>query len=172
MASAVAEGIMEQPDNSVEFIRLNKLDIRPCQGCGGCAKTGECILKDDMKELYKKTDEADRLFFVSPIYFYAVTAQIKCYIDRCQARWSGKYLLNKSPANPNRTGHLLSCAATKGADLFTGPILTIKCLCDTLDIQWQEPLLIRSVEERSAIKNAHEQLAACRAYGVQTASIS
>jgi len=171
MARAVAAGILQTRNNSVEFIRLNDLSIKPCQACGGCSATGECIIDDDMVELYRKTDEADRIFFVSPVYFYAMSAQIKAYIDRCQARWARKYLLKKEPPNNgNRTGHLLCCASKNGSELFTGAVLTIKCLCDTLDLSYSEPLLIRNVEPRDAMNNSPEHLGTCEMHGVQIAS--
>ncbi len=170
MAKAVAKGLLQNAGNSVEYIYLNNLNIRPCQACGGCSPTGNCIVDDDMVPLYTKTDKADRLFFVSPIYFYALSAQIKSYIDRCQARWARKYLLKKAPIKKNRTGHLLSCAATNGAELFTGSILSIKCLCDTLDISYEEALLIKNIEGKNAIKNLPEQIASCEQYGFKIAS--
>jgi len=166
MAKAVAEGLAQMAGNSVEFIHLNDLQIRPCQSCGGCTASGNCIIKDDMEELYLKTDEADRLFFVSPIYFYALSAQLKSYIDRCQARWARKYLLGrKYRAEEKRGGYLLSCASTNGKKLFEGPVLTIKCLCDTLDLEYGEPLLIRNVESRKALLKLPEEMAKCKQYG-------
>ena len=75
LAKAVAEG-MESEGGTVEYLRLNDLDIRPCQGCGGCDKSGECVVKDDMTEIYGKVDNADRLLLVTPIYFYAMSAQV------------------------------------------------------------------------------------------------
>ena len=165
MAKAVAEGLLKETGNSVDYVYLNNLNIRPCQDCGGCSPTGNCVIDDDMVDLYTKTDEADRLFFVSPVYFYAMSAQIKSYIDRCQARWARKYLLKKAPATEHkRTGHLLSCAATNGAELFTGSILTIKCLCDTLDISYEKPLLIKNVESKNTIKNTPKHITACELY--------
>jgi len=171
MAKAVAKELLQKSGNSVEYIYLNDLNIRPCQACGGCSPTGNCVIDDDMTRLYTKTDEADRLFFVSPVYFYAMSAQIKSYIDRCQARWARKYLLNKVPVTKHkRTGHLLSCAATNGAELFTSSRLSVKCLCDTLDISYEEPLLIKNVKSGSAIKNLPEQIAACELYGSKIVS--
>lgn len=171
MAKAVAAGVLQQTGNNVEFIYLNDLTIAPCQACGGCSASGNCIIHDDMTELYKKSDAADRIFFVSPVYFYAMSSQIKSYIDRCQARWARKYLLGKlhRPEEP-RTGHLLSCAGTNGGKLFEGPILTIKCLCDTLDLQYGPPLLIRNVEARDALKNLPDEITACETFGIQIAS--
>lgn len=173
MAKAVADGLLQTKGNSVENIYLNDMNIRPCQDCGGCLSTGNCVFDDDMASLYTKTDEADRLFFVSPCYFYAMSAQIKVYIDRFQARWARKYLLNQVPtAKHKRTGHLLSCAATNGAELFTGAILSIKCLCDTLDISYEEPLFFRKVESRNSIRNLPEHIASCELYGSKIASRS
>ncbi len=171
MAKTVAKAIEHTPENSVEFIHLNKLNIAPCLGCGGCSTTGNCVIDDDMVQLYTKTDAADRLFFVSPIYFYAMTAQIKAYIDRCQAKWSRKYLLREAHRpNEPRTGYLLSCAATKGDKLFDGPILSIKCLCDALDLKYGSPLLMRDLESRQALKNHPDKLSVCEAFGTAIAT--
>jgi multimeric flavodoxin WrbA len=171
MAKTVAKGLLQNRENSVEFIHINKLKIRPCQACGGCSTTGNCILKDDMVDLYMKTDSADRLFFVSPVYFYAMTAQIKAYIDRCQAKWSRKYLLKESyRPDDKRTGYLLSCAATNGDKLFDASILTIKSVCDTLDLEYGLPLLIKNLESREALQQHPDQLKACETFGSEIAT--
>ncbi len=171
MAKAVAEGLLKTKNNSVEFIHLHGLHISPCLGCGGCSKTGECIIKDDMTELYDKSDLANRIFFVSPVYFYAMSAQIKAYIDRCQARWSRKYLLGiQYRPESQRTGHLLSCAATSGEKVFEGSVLTVKCLTDTLDLSYGLPLLIKKVDSKNALKNNPEKITACREFGEKIAS--
>lgn len=171
LARAVADGLLQTADNSVEFIRLQDLKISPCLACGGCSKTGICVIKDDMSELYDKSDRADRLFFTSPVYFYAMSAQIKCYIDRCQARWSRKYLLGiRYRPEDHRTGHLLSCAATGGEKLFEGSVLTTKCLCDTLDLQYGPSLLLKNLEGRDALKNKPDELTACKTFGAKIAS--
>ena len=168
MTQTVAEGILETSGNSIEYIYLNNLNIQPCQGCGGCNKTGECVLNDDMQELYKKTRSADRLFLVSPIYFYSVTAQLKCYIDRCQAQWASKYLIDHGKTkDSHRTGHLLSCAATGGDKLFDGPILIVKCLCDALNIQYGSPLLLRNLEQIDALSKMPDTLTYCRNFGAE-----
>lgn len=39
---------------SVERVILNKLDIKPCQACNSCYKTGHCAQKDDMESLLEK----------------------------------------------------------------------------------------------------------------------
>lgn len=76
--------------------RLNDMDIRPCQSCGACVKTGLCAVKDDMQVIFQAIRECDRIIFASPVFFMSVSAQAKAMIDRCQSFWCEKYLLNKT----------------------------------------------------------------------------
>lgn len=57
-------------------------DLKPCDGCRSCTKTGKCHLQDDMQGLYTKVIEADGIIFGSPAYFFSGTAQAKIVIDR------------------------------------------------------------------------------------------
>ena len=66
----------------VELWSVAGKDIKPCDACGGCNKTGECTIKDDMQDLYNKLLEADGIIFGTPIYFYNMTAQAKSVMDR------------------------------------------------------------------------------------------
>lgn len=142
----------EQGGATVEYIRLNNLKIRPCQGCGGCDKTGECVIKDDMAEVYRAVDDADRILLVSPVYFYGLSAQCKAFGDRCQARWSRKYNLNERfREGEGRKGYLLSTAATKGSKIFDCSILTTRYIYDALDIEYGGEFLVKGVDERKAV---------------------
>ena len=61
-------------------------EIHPCIGCDKCRRTGECtFVADDMKQLNPHLLEADAIVFVSPIYYFALNAQIKAVIDRFYA---------------------------------------------------------------------------------------
>jgi len=66
----------------VELFSVAGKDIKPCDACQACAKTGICQIKDDMQELYAKFLESDGIIFGIPVYFYGVTAQAKAIIDR------------------------------------------------------------------------------------------
>ncbi|KHD36756.1 flavodoxin [Clostridium acetobutylicum] len=57
--------------------------VHPCVACNKC-KCGEkpCIFQDDMVELFPKLIEADLITFVTPLYYYGMSAQIKTAIDR------------------------------------------------------------------------------------------
>ena len=80
----------------VELFSVAGKDIKPCDGCRACNKTGECVIKDDMTPLYGKLLESGGIVFGTPVYFYGMTAQAKAIIDRTISMNSpGKSLANK-----------------------------------------------------------------------------
>jgi multimeric flavodoxin WrbA len=94
---------MEGTGRDVRVFNLNKMDIKPCQNCGGCEETGVCIIEDDMGGVYGAIRGADRIILASPVFFMGVSAQSKAMIDRCQAFWCEKYLM-KRPIEAGRYG--------------------------------------------------------------------
>jgi len=106
---------VEESDSSVHIFNLNTMNIAPCQNCGGCEETGACVFEDDMTQVYEAIRAADRIILASPIFFSALSAQLKVMVDRCQAFWCEKYLLKKSiPAGPyGRKGLLLLVGGQK-----------------------------------------------------------
>ncbi|MCH4166319.1 MAG: flavodoxin family protein [Megasphaera sp.] len=60
--------------------------IHACTACGTCKRTDTgCVFKDDEQELYPHVLAADAIVFISPVYFYSMSAQIKLAIDRLYA---------------------------------------------------------------------------------------
>jgi len=76
LEGARSEGAQTEP------FTVSGKDIKPCDSCRACNKTGECTIKDDMQQLYVKFLEADGIIFGTPVYFYGMTAQAKAIIDR------------------------------------------------------------------------------------------
>jgi len=106
---------IEETGFTVQIFNLNVMNISPCQNCGGCDDTGVCIYEDDMSQIYEAIRTADRIILASPIFFFALSAQIKIMIDRCQCFWSEKYLLKKpiSAGKYGRKGLLLLVGGQK-----------------------------------------------------------
>jgi multimeric flavodoxin WrbA len=73
-----------------ELVAIWDKDIRPCDGCLSCEKTGECHIKDDVQEIYPKLVAAEGIVWGTPVYFWSVTAQAKMLIDRSYALYTGK----------------------------------------------------------------------------------
>lgn len=169
LADEVAAGLREG-GAEVEVIRLAGYKINPCIACGGCEKTGCCVVQDDMQAMYPRIDDADRLVLVSPIYFYGVTAQLKAFIDRSQAMWSRKYLLRqRRPSAVPRIGYLISAAATKGEKVFDGAVLTVQYALDAMDFQYGGSLLVKGVDRKGEIRSMVPELEGARQFGLEIA---
>ncbi|HSV74849.1 MAG TPA: flavodoxin family protein [Chthonomonadales bacterium] len=86
LAERVAETAREG-GASVELIRLAGLRIDPCDACDAClaSASAECVLSDDMSDLYPRILAADALVFASPIYFFCMNAPLKALLDRLYA---------------------------------------------------------------------------------------
>lgn len=169
LMDAVARGIVGA-GGTLERIRVADLKIAPCIGCGGCDKTGHCVVKDEMTGLYEKIVAARRLLLVSPIYFYALPAQLKAVVDRSQALWNRKQLQVKKGLwrdDPDRKGFLVAVAATKGARVFEGSVLTAKYFFDATGFTYAGDLLIKGIDGRGEMARAGDELARAEEFGEQ-----
>ncbi len=90
-----------------ELLTIWDKDIKPCDGCLSCEKTGECHIKDDVQEIYPKLIAADGIVWGTPVYFWSVTAQAKMLIDRSYALYT----------NNNRLSSKVSGVISVGASL-------------------------------------------------------
>ena len=72
----------EEAGHMVEIIDAAHADIHPCTGCIHCGYEGPCVQKDDMEEIRRKILGADMMVFVTPLYYYGMSAQLKTLIDR------------------------------------------------------------------------------------------
>ena len=72
-------------DTEVEQVNLYKKDIKPCLGCFSCwSRTpGQCVIKDDMQDIYEKIKAADIVIESFPLYFFGMPSQMKATTDRC-----------------------------------------------------------------------------------------
>ncbi len=73
--------IIEGAQNS-QFINLKDRKIANCIGCMQCLGKGICSIDDDMTEIRKAIQNADILFFASPLYWGSITGLMKTFIDR------------------------------------------------------------------------------------------
>ncbi|HLN89888.1 MAG TPA: flavodoxin family protein, partial [Candidatus Binatia bacterium] len=56
-----------------------------CAHCDYCLTNKECVVQDDLQELYALLAEANGIIFASPVYNGGVSAQIKAVMDRMRA---------------------------------------------------------------------------------------
>lgn len=139
--------------HDIKLFRLNQMNIKPCQDCGGCEETGECIIKDDMDGIYNAIRESDRIILASPIFFFGLSAQSKLMIDRCQSFWCEKYLLKKPlPSGQyGRKGLLLLIGGMKKEIGIQCAEATAKAFFRTISIPDHEVLSFLGVDAKGAI---------------------
>lgn len=139
--------------HDAKVFQLNSMNIKPCQECGGCSTTGECIMADDMQKIFDAIREADRVILASPIFFFSVSAQTKAMIDRCQAFWCEKYLLNKPilPGTHGRKGLLLLVGGMKKDEGMDCAELTAKAFFRTVSVPVHETLRFSGVDAKGDI---------------------
>ena len=81
LMSWVLEGC-KQAGAKIELIHVRDFNITYCQGCHSCLRTGECIIQDDLVEVYQKLNGADGIVVGSPVYSGEPTGYLKILIDR------------------------------------------------------------------------------------------
>ena len=141
--------------HNILLFRLNQMDIKPCQNCGGCDETGLCVIQDAMGEIYDAIRKADRIILASPIFFFSLSSQTKIMIDRCQAFWCEKYLLKRSlnPGPHGRKGLLLLVGGMKSDVGVKCGDATAKAFFRSISIPEHETLSFLSVDAKGAINN-------------------
>ena len=82
-------------------------NVKPCLACEYCAShDSQCVNQDSMLALNEKLLESDMIVFVTPLYYYTMSAQIKVVIDRFHA--------NNAKLSSNKKAMLF--ATSYGAD--------------------------------------------------------
>ncbi len=105
LAEKLAEGARDA-GHQVEVVSLKGKRIGFCTGCLACQKTQRCVLKDDAAEIAEKVKNADTLVFVTPIYYYGMSGQMKTLLDRLNPLFPSDYKF--------RRVYMLSVAAEDG----------------------------------------------------------
>lgn len=68
--------------HTVAVFDAGHANLHPCLGCGACGMSGPCVQKDDMAALREQLMDADMAVFVTPLYYFGFSAQLKTVIDR------------------------------------------------------------------------------------------
>jgi hypothetical protein len=75
---------LESSHNTVAYFKLREMKIGPCRGCFACwLKTpGQCIFKDDSRDICREYINADFVLFASPFIVGFPSAILKHAMDR------------------------------------------------------------------------------------------
>ena len=95
LAASFAKGAQEA-GNRVETVYLREKQYGFCKGCFACRKLGHCVINDDAVELAARMHDADVLVFVTPVYYYSVSGQLKTILDRANPIYDTDYAFTKA----------------------------------------------------------------------------
>lgn len=132
--------------NNVEVISLKKKDIKYCMGCFACQKLGKCVIKDDANEIADKICESDVIVWVTPIYYYSVSGQMKTLIDRCNSLYSRAYKF--------KDVYLLATATENEEYTKDGAMKVVQGWVDCFnDVKFKETLFVGDVTDPNDIRD-------------------
>jgi multimeric flavodoxin WrbA len=77
--------MLEEKGFQTELFTVRGKSLSPCKHCDYCLKNKECVVKDDMYQLYPLIREAEGFVFATPVYNGGMSAQTKIIIDRTRA---------------------------------------------------------------------------------------
>ncbi len=99
-----AEGV------EAEIIQVGHMTFKGCMCCGGCYKTGKCVIDDYVNEFAPKFAEADGMVVASPVYYASANGALVTFLDRLfySTRFDKRMKVGASVAVARRGG----CSAT------------------------------------------------------------
>lgn len=142
-----------------EKVNLGEMKYSPCLSCDNAKKTGECIVRDDMRKIFSAVKRADGFIIASPVYFGSVSAQLKMMIDRFQCHWAGVYLHKTISNAPARRGVFICVEAGDEIKFFENSRSVIKNFFVTMNIEYYKELLCTGLETKAEVMKNKSYLA-------------
>lgn len=170
MLDAALEGARSE-GAKIEKVYVAWLDLHPCKACNACFKTGRCVQKDDMQELYAKLLTYEAIALAAPIFSMGLAAQAKILIDRLQCCWAKKFVMKGHTVDeslrPTRRGLWLSAAGMDRPDVFDAGAVTLRYFFCMLEIGHRYKVTYPGVDGKGDIAGMTGALDACRDAGIR-----
>lgn len=172
LLDAVLEGAA-RAGAEVRKLVLGKMDVGGCRECGGCDRTGRCVVQDDMQLIYGLLKEYNRLVFATPIYFLNICAQGKAMIDRGQAPWVNQARLKRpfcETPKEARRGLLVACGGSNAKQLFDCAERCFRAFLAVIDMTYAGCVCVPKVDALRAVREHPTALADARRAGADLAT--
>lgn len=134
----------------VRKLIVAELDIRPCRGCNSCSLTGECVIRDGMRDIYELIDAADGFIVSSPVFFATVPSVLKILYDRMQPYWARTHVL-KQPPPVRRPGAYLVVRGGGDPYGFVAAQYTTKSVFAVLGVDYVDEVKVEAVDSPSDV---------------------
>ncbi|WP_241159340.1 MULTISPECIES: flavodoxin family protein [unclassified Desulfovibrio] len=174
LAETFAAGL-EEGGCPASRVPLRAHPVEPCTGCAACAQPPHaCALagRDEAEWLFARFAEAPLVLLASPIYFYALPAPFKAWIDRGQRFWAARAAgirAADSPTPPHAGEKpvlaALAAARPRGEELFSGALRTLAWFAGALGAHLAENRVFRGLDRREDICGRPQDLSGLREWG-------
>lgn len=155
-ATLVNQVIQGARDNGAKttIFDLYDMNIKPCQGCLVCRKTGNCIMQDDFQNMFKHIVDADAVVFGSPVYMWQVSAQMKLFWDRL----CGLFDENYKPRYAAKSVIMIYAQGNPNAEAFTASFQTNEGILKMLGLNVVDTLLLTGGRDSNTAANNEDLL--------------
>ena len=85
----VLEGLKDNK-HDVELVDLRKIELNFCKGCMACQELGKCAINDGVNNVLPIVNDSEIIVFVTPIYYYSISGQLKTLLDRMNALYTSE----------------------------------------------------------------------------------
>ena len=146
LADEFIHGAREAGHQVSRFDAAQNKRISPCMGCEYCrSNDSQCVFIDDMEIVKPDLLAADAVVFVTPTYYFGMSAQIKTVIDRF-------YAINDLLKNKLKKAILLATCAEKESWAMDALVAHFNAICRYF--QWEEAgkVLAFGMSERKDIE--------------------
>jgi len=121
-----------------EKIILSKRKISGCLDCKKCNEKGICAINDDMIEIHKKILDSESIIHSVPVYFWAMTSQMKAYLDRWCAFFDAQWRIHDAYVPKFKSKRIGLITVCGDPDVRTAdPIVhSFKTTCQFMGLKW------------------------------------
>ena len=147
LADAFIDGAVVGENNVVRF-DAGRMNIGGCKACDTCFTKGSaCSFTDGFNTIAPELEKSDVVVFVTPMYWFSFTAQIKAVIDKIYSfSHTGRNISEKESV-------LIACGGTDDEKDFEGMVSTYKLIAKYLKWDVRGTLLVKGVNEKGEVKN-------------------
>ena len=133
-----------------------EMNIKPCKGCLGCVQSGNCVVKDDMQEIYAALKDAEALVLGMPIYMGQMSAQAKTFTDRLFAQITPRFSPQFKEENAGKKLILVFTQGNPDPNMFQVYIDYTKHMFQLLEFDVKEALIVAGT--RNELANEKKEL--------------
>ncbi len=134
----LVEKVLEQMKGEKRVIQLRGMRINPYEG--------ECMRGDGLDAVIEAMRSSDVIILGSPVYFSAVSAQMKALMDRTLCLWEDGALRGK-------VGAAVVVHSSEGGEQA---LLTLMRYFDSMGMYYAGGLVARASEERDILSNLRD----------------